>query len=161
MCAIIDASGANDVFGKDRPEIGVAFFNWIEEQGYIVTGGKLTMEIGSLCQNFLDWAREAERVSKLIIINNSKIHAEIAEVVKIRGLRSNDAHVLAIARISGARLLYANDGPLLEDFINSRVITRPAGDTMTSSTGDALTNEDRETLVRATERCRQQALGRD
>ena len=164
MCAIVDASGANDVFGKNRPEIGVAFFDWINDHGRILTGGKLTMEIGDLCPRFLEWAKEAERTRKLVKINHSKkIRTEMAEVIKRkrRGSPLNDAHILAIARLGRARLLYANDKDLLENFVDARLIARPPGDTMTSLGGGDLTDEDRETLERATERCRQQMPGHD
>ena len=161
MCAIVDASGAEDVFGKDRPEIGIAFFNWIEEHGHIVTGGKLTREIRSSCPNFILWAQEAERTRKLIKISKSNINVEMNKITKNRYLRSNDTHVLAIARAGEARLLYSNDKPLLEDFVDSRFIRRPQGDTMTSYTGGDLSDEDQEKLDRATKRCRQQTVERD
>lgn len=163
MCAIVDASGANDVFGEDRPEIGIAFFDWISDHGHILTGGKLTMEIGDLCPRFLKWAQEAERTRKLIKINQSSIYAEMGEVIKRKrhGPPLNDAHVLAVARLGGARLLYANDKNLLENFVDSRLIARPLGDTMTSLAGDGLTDGDRESLQRATERCRQQMFRQD
>lgn len=161
MCAIVDASGANDVFGKNRPEIGIAFFEWIEAHGRIFTGGKLTMEIGVLCPRFLKWAEEAERTRKLVKISRSKIDTEANAISKRRGLRSDDAHILAIARVGEARLLYSNDKSLLEDFVDSRFIRRPKGDTMTSDRGGELADEDREKLERATERCRQQTFGPD
>ena len=163
MCAIVDASGANDVFGEDRPETGIAFFDWISDHGRILTGGKLTTEIRKSCPRFIEWAEEAERTRKLINVNPSRIHAEIGEVIKRkrRGPRLNDAHVLAIARLGGARLLYANDKSLLENFVDSHLVSRPQGDTMTSLTGGHITDEDREILKRATERCRQQKSGQD
>ena len=163
MCAIVDASGANDVFGEDRPDVGIAFFNWIETHGRILTGGKLTKEIRSVCPKFIEWAQEAERTRKLVKINNSKARAETNKIInrKNHGLHSNDAHVLAIARLGGARLLYANDKNLLEDFANSSLITSPPGDTMTSLEESSFTDEDRKTLERATNRCRQQMSGQD
>lgn len=163
MCAIVDASGANDVFGEDRPEIGIAFFDWISDHGHILTGGKLTMEIGDLCPRFLKWAEEAERTRKLIKINRSRIHAEMGEVIKRKhgGSPLNDAHILAIARLGGARLLYANDKDLLENFVDPRLVSRPRVDTLTSLAGGRVTDEDREILERATERCRRQKSGQD
>lgn len=163
MCAIVDASGANDVFGKNRPEIGSMFFDWINDHGRILTGGKLTMEIGDLCPRFLEWAKEAERTGKLKRMSHSKIHREITEVIKRKhgGSPLNDAHILAIARLGGARLLYANDKDLLENFVDPRLVSRPRGDTLTSLTGGRVTDEDREILERATERCRRQKSGQD
>lgn len=36
---------------------------------------------------------------------------------------SDDEHVLALARVSGARLLYTEDKELIEDFKNSRILS--------------------------------------
>lgn len=40
---------------------------------------------------------------------------------------SNDIHVIALAQISGARLLYSNDMALHKDFRNKRLIDKPRG----------------------------------
>lgn len=42
-------------------------------------------------------------------------------------LRSNDPHILALARASGARLLYTADKDLIADFKNPRIVSRPRG----------------------------------
>lgn len=43
------------------------------------------------------------------------------------GCRSNDLHVLALARVSGARTLCTADGDLRRDFKDSRLVARPKG----------------------------------
>lgn len=55
-----------------------------------------------------------------------------AAVAKIRAragnsLRSNDEHVLALALVSGARLLVAHDRRLRRDFRNPSIISGPRG----------------------------------
>ena len=40
---------------------------------------------------------------------------------------SNDIHVIALAQISGARLLYSNDKVLHTDFRNKRLVDSPRG----------------------------------
>ena len=42
-------------------------------------------------------------------------------------LRSDDAHVLALARKTGVRLLYTGDRDLIEDFKDKQFIDRPRG----------------------------------
>jgi len=42
-------------------------------------------------------------------------------------LKSDDAHVVALAIVSGARLLYSKDVDLHEDFKNSKIISDPRG----------------------------------
>ena len=40
---------------------------------------------------------------------------------------SDDPHVVALAQLSGARLLYSNDTDLMQDFRNRNLIDRPRG----------------------------------
>ena len=40
---------------------------------------------------------------------------------------SNDSHVIALAQISAARLLYTNDTDLQKDFKNRHLINKPQG----------------------------------
>ena len=42
-------------------------------------------------------------------------------------IRSNDAHVLALARETGARLLYTADQDLIADFKDKRLVDQPRG----------------------------------
>ncbi|MDE0306934.1 MAG: hypothetical protein OXI87_18940 [Albidovulum sp.] len=48
-------------------------------------------------------------------------------MVKSANCESNDQHVLALARISGARLLYTNDQKLMDDFKNTELVSTPKG----------------------------------
>ena len=49
------------------------------------------------------------------------------KLLQEEGCRSNDTHVIALAQISGARLLYSNDKDLHVDFKNKRLIDEPRG----------------------------------
>lgn len=58
MCAIVDANVAHEVFGADRPEAGVKFFEWINSGiGRLVAGGKLLEELNQTPVR--EWARQA------------------------------------------------------------------------------------------------------
>ena len=48
-------------------------------------------------------------------------------VTIVYNLQSNDAHVIALAQLSGARLLYTNDGDLQKDFRNKNLVDNPEG----------------------------------
>ena len=41
--------------------------------------------------------------------------------------KSDDHHVIALAQLSGARLLYSNDSALHDDFGNKSLIDQPRG----------------------------------
>ena len=51
----------------------------------------------------------------------------MAELQDAGACQSNDLHVLALAQVSGARLLYSNDLSLHQDFGNRDLISRPRG----------------------------------
>ena len=51
---------------------------------------------------------------------------------------SNDAHVIALAQVSGARLLYSNDSDLQDDFKDKSLIDSPRGRIYTTERGRRL-----------------------
>ena len=42
-------------------------------------------------------------------------------------VKSDDPHIIALAQVSGARLLYSNDKSLQQDFKNKDLINNPRG----------------------------------
>ena len=40
---------------------------------------------------------------------------------------SNDFHIIALAQLAGARMLYSRDRELHQDFRNSKLVDRPRG----------------------------------
>ena len=49
--------------------------------------------------------------------------------------QSNDPHIIALAQVSGARLLYSNDKALQQDFKNQDLINNPKGKIYTTNEG--------------------------
>ena len=116
MCAIVDANAIWEVFGSDRPEAGQKFFDWLTVgSGILTIGGKLLSEI-SKDQRFKEWANAAIKSGKMRIEDGTEIEKREVEISRSYQLRSNDLHIVALAQVSGARLLYSNDGKLIEDF---------------------------------------------
>ena len=60
-------------------------------------------------------------------IEDRVVDAETANLEAQRICISNDTHILALARVSGARLLFSNDSDLRDDFKDNRIISRPPG----------------------------------
>ena len=52
---------------------------------------------------------------------------------------SDDEHVLALALVSGARLLYTNDAALISDFKNRTIVATPRGKIYTTAENDNVT----------------------
>lgn len=125
MCAILDANVVSKVFGSDRsptarPPVGVKFFQWIDSgDGQLVIGGKVATE---LCknENFNRWAQQQILAGRLPSFDN-ETDSEIRRLKAQKQSKqiqfaSNDLHVLALAMVSGARLLYSEDKKLQQDF---------------------------------------------
>ena len=124
---IVDANRVGR-FLADPPDEDVApLRNWIESgKGQMVysTGGQFAEEIGGKArQRFGEYYRAgiARRIS----------HDDFAEIEQDlrndRRLRSDDPHVLALARYSGARLLFSGDPDLIKDFKSPHIINKPRG----------------------------------
>ena len=124
MCAIVDANVAHEVFGTDRPPAGERFFKWLSSpHGQLVIGGKLNSEL-SRNGRFRDWLRVAIGSARVRQFTDDDLAPHLAQVGG-KEHRSDDPHVLALAAASGARLLYANDNALIDDFRDRAILANP------------------------------------
>ena len=129
MCAIIDNNVRHEAFGEPTVQTaaGKFFVDWVNSgKGQLVVGGKLLEELSEYW-NFSRWFRRARRTGQVIRVSDDAVAAETAALESRRICKSNDAHVLALARVSGARLLFTNDQDLQEDFGNRAIIQEPRG----------------------------------
>lgn len=127
MCAILDNSVVTEVFGENRPPAGEKFFRWLNEgRGLLVLGGKLREELGEN-KKFSEWLKEAIRAGRVKSYKDAVVNKKTEKLRKAQSCRSNDQHVVALAQVSGARLLYANDVDLQKDFQNRCLIDNPRG----------------------------------
>ena len=133
MCAIVDANVASEVFGPNPSPAGDKFFSWINRGSRrLVAGGKLLEELETSSPGFREWASQAISSGTLRIVNEDEVGAR-AERIQTEGVcQSNDPHVLALAQVSGARLLYSNDQTLQRDFKNTKLIKNPRGNVYTT-----------------------------
>ena len=133
MCAIVDANVVHEVFQPDRPEAGVKFFDWINRgRGRVIAGGKLLAELSNT-KSFREWAHAALQSGRMERVDDGKVDAETAQLLSENLCKSNDHHVIALARIGGARLLYSNDRDLQTDFKNKALINDPRGKVYSTS----------------------------
>ena len=128
MCAIVDASVVSEVFGHERSPAGVAFFKWLNSgKTRLVVGGELRTELYKGSTIFRQWAVEAYRSNILNDVDDVKVDGRAKQLVNDRSCKSNDSHVIALAQLGGARLLYSNDGDLQQDFKNKKLVDKPRG----------------------------------
>ena len=140
MCAIVDANVAHQVFGEDRPPAGMRFFDWLESsRGQLVVGGKLRVELGR-DERFVRWLKSALRYGRARSVADEEVENRASELRSDGVCTSDDEHVLALAMVSGARLLYTNDAALISDFKNRTIVATPRGKVYTTAENDSVTD---------------------
>jgi len=99
-----------------------------------VESGKLPLALGGFLKRELsgsqrarEWLSEGERSGYVRLIDDETVNAKAEILEKESSCESNDEHVIALAQVSGARLLYANDDKLEKDFGNKQLIAQPRG----------------------------------
>lgn len=126
MGAILDTNVASEVFGSNRPEAGKKFFDWINKgAGKLVVGGKLLEELNSTPAR--EWIRQGILSVRVREEDKAKVKAYTRKLQSKGGFKSDDPHILALAQVSGSRLLYSNDSDLQKDFGNKELVDRPRG----------------------------------
>lgn len=126
MCAIIDRNAAIVVFGINPPEAGLEFIDRINKgKVKLVVGGKLLDELATTGAR--EWVSQGIDSGLIITENNEAVINKTNKLCKNWSYKSDDQHIIALAQISGARLLYSHDGDLQKDFGNKKLIYRPRG----------------------------------
>ena len=129
MCVIVDADVAALVFGNPPHEDFLLVFNWLYDEqrnGVVVYGGHLTKE---LCEvgAVRRWLVRLNQAGRAYGFRDEEIDAEQRRVERMKLCRSDDPHVIALARVSGARTLCSHNVHLYRDFKNKKLIDKPRG----------------------------------
>lgn len=115
MCLIIDACCANALANADLPQAKL-ILDWVKSGGKIVSGGKLEIELkGTALQPLIATWKAAGRLQGIDpqVIKNEERSIDQSQ------LRSNDIHVVALARASGAMTIVTRDKNLMHDLKHS------------------------------------------
>ena len=126
MCLIVDTNVAALVFRKSPSPDFQPIWDWVDNKdGVIVYGGALRKELARTgARRYL---RELSAAGKARDCDDATVDAEEARVKKMRLCRSNDPHVVALARVSGARVLCSHDNKLIQDFKDRLLVYNPRG----------------------------------
>ncbi len=127
MCLIIDANVAAIVFQVPCQDEYRPVWNWIERRGGIlVFGGRNEAELTRVAavrqRLYTLW-----QAGRAMQVPDQTVAAEERSVTSLGVCRSDDPHVIALARASGARVLCTEDGNLEKDFKNPQLVPRPRG----------------------------------
>jgi hypothetical protein len=128
MCVIIDACVRDLVFSAPPSDAAVPVIKWIEEgDGRMAYGGtKLCDELfksGNASRRIKAW----KQAGRAMEFPKAVIDAEESVVRAMNAATSNDVHILALARVRGARVLFSSDGKLHADFKNAVIVDNPRG----------------------------------
>ena len=127
MCIIVDADRLGIFLSDPIAEDAVPIHEWLKKgAGKLVysTSGKFSTEVRGTSRRRL---AEHYRAGRAVAIPAREFHNDERQLRHNSAVRSNDSHVLALARYSGARVLYTGDGKLIDDFKDKRLIDEPRG----------------------------------
>ena len=153
MCAIVDNNVRHEVFGTHDTQTpaGKLFLDWLDSgRGVLVVGGHLRRELGEY-RRFQLWLETAVQFGRARQIDDAQVDRETDEMSS-QGIRSDDPHILALARISGARLLFTNDRDLQQDFGDSAIVQGTRGRVYTTVERSDVRRTHRQ-LLRRTDLC--------
>lgn len=146
MCVIIDANVVADLWEVGGTPLGRALREAIEEDGLMlaVGGDEFYEELGEGSVRMQEWIRELSYTDALVEPEDHLVNQE-ARALRNRHntgslrVRSDDIHLLALARAAGARLLFSKDNRLRDDFKDASLINGPRGKILNSTTDNRLT----------------------
>ncbi len=129
MCLIVDANLASLVFGDQPSEDFLPIIDWLtspKKKGRLIIGGQLTEELYGVESARRRILRLAQ-AGRAIFRSPNEVGLEREQVIATGECRSDDPHIIALARISGARVLCSQDKNLHRDFKNLKLINLPKG----------------------------------
>lgn len=127
MTLIVDANCAGDAFcSPAKPDFVPLVKALLEGRARLVVGGKLKREYQ---KNGVAWRmlKILDQAGRTKIESDAAVDNEEKNVKANYDLQSDDPHILALARVSGARLLCSRDQNLHHDFRNGDIISAPRG----------------------------------
>jgi hypothetical protein len=133
MCIIIDANFASEIFCDHPSENVIHVVNWLftpNKDGAMVLGGKLSGKLKRelfLVSSALRSIRVLAQAGRAFYEEDSTVDQEEQLVIQSGLCVSDDPHVIALARVSGARTLCSYDTDLHIDFKNKSLVDVPRG----------------------------------
>ena len=127
MCIIIDTNKMPAFLKSPLSEDMKPIHTWLSKRGgsfVYTTYGTYGKEL----KDFEHKLRSYYQSGQAKLYTEEQIAPEEKKVREINKHKSNDVHILALARASGARLLCTGDKKLITDFTNTKIILpKPKG----------------------------------
>lgn len=127
MCLIVDANAAPNAFAQPCTPDYAPVIGWLTgPKGMLVYGGHLSVELNRIsCA--ADFIAQLVRAGRARPLDDDTVKNETQALRDRRVCVSDDEHVVALARLSGARVLCTADQALMSDFKNVALVPTPKG----------------------------------
>ena len=129
MCVIVDANLAFRIFTPAPAADFRPVFEWLhapDKNGCLVFGGRLSNELAHRTDS-RRYLRALLQAGRAYQIPDATVQSEEQRITDSGLCKSDDPHVIALARVSGARTLCSHDQALHLDFRNPKLIAKPRG----------------------------------
>lgn len=136
MCIIIDANKLGQFLSQPPDADSAPIHNWLENKGGKIvysTAGRFRAEIGRKARERL---RVYFQAGMAVEVDEERFGEDQRQLAAI--IRSDDPHVLAMARATNTRILYTADQDLISDFKNKELIDQPRGKIYTNAANSKL-----------------------
>ncbi len=111
MCLILDANNYSNFLDRGNADME-PIRKWLGREGKLAYSPTKKFE-GELTPKIKDQFAIYREAGKMKIVDKEKVQNEQN---KLSGLRSNDSHIIALAKVADIRLLVSSDHALHEDF---------------------------------------------
>ncbi len=124
----------------------------------LVVGGRHREELMRSGESMRRWLTQLQLAGRLTSVESELVGQRTNKLTQTTEqgtplCESNDEHIIALAQISGARLLFTNDNALTSDFKAKRLIDAPRGKVYSTSQSSEVQRSHRD-LLRRTDLCR-------
>lgn len=128
MCLIIDANCALETLTPNpSPEFQPVIDAIMSNKAVMVRGGEKLLAEYKKLSSVWRFIVLLDRAGKSIVVSDSEVDRVQEALVALGQLASDDPHIIALAQVSGARLLCSKDQNLHADFGNKEFLNKPRG----------------------------------
>ena len=122
MCLILDTNKFSDFLKCDNNDMRPVH-DWLStKNGKLVYTNYETFAIElNNAPKMKEWFTKRRRSNKIKLINAQEVMQQ-EKLLKNVHVKSNDQHIIALARASGAKVLISDDQSLCDDFTNRKLI---------------------------------------
>jgi predicted nucleic acid-binding protein len=124
VCVIVDANIAVDTLCGRDPEFQPVLKALLSKRTTLVVGGAVLRKEYDKIPSISGVLISLDQVGRLRREKDSRVHDETLAVKEMKVCRSNDEHIIALARVGEVHPLCTKDDNLAQDFLDSALIEK-------------------------------------